>query len=100
MKPNVRNLFIKKLTCDRVVPIISAKARALEVPMYQLFDNGEAAPAVRKLKLEDRVEWGHTGQSGDYFSKSRKLLAKMELKDHNLILHMAQRVTRHGSRRP
>ena len=95
--------YISRVENGHTVPAIETLeklARALEVPMYQLFHNGEAAPAVRKLKLEDRVEWGHTGQSRDYFSKLRKLLAKMELKDRNLILHMAQRVTGHGSRRP
>jgi hypothetical protein len=70
-------------------------ARALEVPMYQLFHDGEAAASVRKLKLpNDSEEWGTTGQTADYFAKLRRLLAKMEPDEQNLLLHMAQKVAR------
>ncbi len=70
-------------------------ARALEVPMYRLFHEGEAASSIRNLKLPTRSEdWGSTGKEADYLSKLRRLLAKMEPGDQKLLLHMAQKVAR------
>jgi len=41
------------------VAMLEKMARALEVPMYQLFHDGEAPASVRKLKLpKDSEEWG------------------------------------------
>jgi len=69
-------------------------ARALEVPMYQLFHDGEASPAIRKLKPKNSDEWGSTGGDADYLSKLSRLLAKMEPNDQKLLLRVAQKVAR------
>ena len=37
-------------------------------------------------------EFGSKGREADYFSKLRRLLAKMEPGDQKLLLHMAQKV--------
>ena len=64
-------------------------ARALEVPMYRLFHDGEVGESIRKLKpATDTEEWGSKGKEADYLSKLRTLLAKMEPG------HMAQKVAR------
>jgi transcriptional regulator with XRE-family HTH domain len=66
------------------VPTLEKMARALEVPMYQLFHDGEATESVRKGKLpKNSDEWGSTGSDADYLSKLCKLLAKMEQDDQN-----------------
>jgi hypothetical protein len=73
-------------------------ARALEVPMYKLFHEGEAPASVREFKLpKDNAEsWGSTGATADYLSKLRRLLAKMGPEQQKLLLHMAQKVARHS----
>jgi transcriptional regulator with XRE-family HTH domain len=90
--------YISRVENGHTVPAVETlekMARALEVPMYQLFHEGEAAASVRKLKLpRDNDEWGTVGATGDYFSKLRRLLAKMEPDQRNLLLHMAQKVAR------
>jgi hypothetical protein len=70
-------------------------ARALEVPMYRLFHDGEAAASLRKLKHPKDEEFGSRGAQADYFSKLRRLLAKMEPGDQKLLLHMVQKVGSH-----
>jgi hypothetical protein len=50
--------------------------------MYQLFHEGEASESVGKLKLPKDL---------------RKLLAKMEPDERNLLLHMAQKVARRSN---
>ena len=48
-------------------------ARALEVPMYQLFHDGEGPASVRKLKLPKvSEEWGSAGETSDYLSKPNR----------------------------
>jgi transcriptional regulator with XRE-family HTH domain len=83
------------------VPTLEKMARALEVPIYQLFHDGEATESVRKGKLsKNSDEWGSTGSDADYLSKLRKLLAKMEHDDQKLLLHVAQKVAKRVGLRP
>jgi transcriptional regulator with XRE-family HTH domain len=90
--------YISRVENGHTVPAIETLeklARALEVPMYQLFHEGEAESSVRNLKLpKDTEEWGSRGKEADYLSKLRRLLAKMEPDDQKLLLHMAQKVAR------
>jgi transcriptional regulator with XRE-family HTH domain len=90
--------YISRVENGHTVPAVETLeklARALEVPMYQLFHDGEAAASVRKLKLpNDSEEWGTAGATADYFAKLRRLLAKMEPDNQKLLLHMAQKVAR------
>jgi len=88
---------ISRVENGHTVPAASTlekMARALEVPMYKLFHEGEASPAIRKLKHSNRDEWGSTGGEADYVSKLRRLLAKMGPHDQKLLLHVAQKVAR------
>jgi len=91
--------YISRVEHGHTVPAVSTlekMARALEVPMYQLFHDGEAPSSVRKFKLpKDNAEsWGSTGATADYLSKLRRLLAKMGPDNQKLLLHMAQKVAR------
>jgi hypothetical protein len=69
-------------------------ARALEVPMYRLFHDGEVPSGLSKMKPPKEDAFGSTGSEADYLSKLRRLLAKMEPADQKLLLHMAQKVAR------
>jgi transcriptional regulator with XRE-family HTH domain len=90
--------YISRVENGHTVPAVATlekMASALEVPMYQLFHDGEAAASVRKLKLSKGGEaWGDRGDGADYLSKLRRLLAKMEPDDRKLILHLAQKMAR------
>ena len=92
--------YISRVENGHTVPAVETLeklARALEVPMYRLFHEGEAEPSVRRtLKLpKDNEEWGRTGAQADYLSKLRRLLAKMEPDERQLLLHMTQKMARH-----
>src|SRR5713101_7938546 len=90
--------YISRVENGHTVPSIETlekMARALEVPMYRLFHEGEAAATIRNLKLPTRSEeWGNKGKEADYLSKLRRLLAKMEPDDQKLLLYLAQKVAR------
>ncbi len=77
-------------------------ARALEVPMYQLFYDGEEPPKLPNLpkrKSSDDIAWGSAGENARYLSKLRRLLAKTEEGDRKLLLYMAQKMAGTRSRR-
>src|SRR4029077_9843173 len=90
--------YISRVENGHTVPSVETLeklARALEVPMYRLFHEGEVGASIHKLKLPTgNEEWGNTGNEADYLSKLRRLLAKMGPDDQKLLLHIAQKVPR------
>src|ERR1700704_3000055 len=89
--------YISRVENGHTVPAVSTlekMARSLEVPMYRLFHAGEVPAGLRKVKPPKNDEFGSKGSEADYFSKLRRLLAKMEPGDQKLLLHMAQKVAR------
>jgi transcriptional regulator with XRE-family HTH domain len=90
--------YISRVENGHTVPSVETlekMARALEVPMYRLFHDGEVPAGLSKLTPPTgSEEWGGKGKEADYLSKLRRLLAKMEPGDQKLLLHMAQKVAR------
>ena len=87
--------YISRVENGHTVPAIETlekMARSLEVPMYRLFHAGEVPAGLSKMKPPKDDEFGSKGAEADYFSKLRRLLAKMEPDDQKLLLHMAQKV--------
>jgi transcriptional regulator with XRE-family HTH domain len=90
--------YVSRVENGHTVPAIETlekMARALEVPLYQLFYEGEEPPKVPNLlkrKVSDDAAWGNTGKEARYLNKLRHLLAKTEEGDRKLILHMAQKM--------
>src|ERR1700756_3082106 len=89
--------YISRVENGHTVPAVETlekMARALEIPMYRLFHAGEVPAGLSKMKPPKDDEFGSKGREADYFSKLRRLLAKMEPDDQKLLLHMAQKVAR------
>ena len=90
--------YISRVENGHTVPAVSTlekMARALEVPMYQLFHDGQAAASVRGFKHpDDGEEWGSKGRDADYLAKLCRLLPKLNEKDKKLLLHVAKKVSR------
>jgi transcriptional regulator with XRE-family HTH domain len=71
-------------------------ARALEVPLYQLFYEGEEPPQLpnpSKRKTAADTAWGSSGKEARLLFRLRRLLSRVNQKDRNLLLSMAQRMT-------
>jgi len=89
--------YISRVENGHTVPAVETlekMARALEVPMYRLFHDGQVPAGLRKMKHPKEDKCGSKGAEADYFSKLRMLLAEMEPGDQNLLLHMAKKVAR------
>jgi hypothetical protein len=70
-------------------------ARAMEIPMYQLFYDGEEPPQVPNLlkrKSSDNGAWGSTGKDARYLRTLRQALAKSNEQDRKIILLMTQKM--------
>jgi hypothetical protein len=72
-------------------------ARALEVPIYQLFYNGEEPPVAEESWLigEDRDGWTISRKGHRFVSKMRKYLSQMAQKDRDLLLFIGKKMTGH-----
>ena len=90
--------YISRVENGHTVPAVSTLeklARALEIPMYQLFHDGQAAASVRGFKHpDDGEEWGSKGRDADYLAKLCRLLPKPNEKDKKLLLHVTKKVSR------
>jgi transcriptional regulator with XRE-family HTH domain len=79
------------------VETLEKYARALEVPMYQLFYDGEEPPKLPHLpkrKTADEITWGSSGKEARLLAKFCRLLSRMKEGDRGLLLSMAQKMAR------
>jgi len=90
--------YISRVENGHTVPAIETLekiARALEVPLYQLFYEGEAPPELQNLprrKTPDEIAWGATGKEARFLSMFRRLLGRIDEGDRRLLLYMAQKM--------
>jgi len=98
--------YISRVENGHTVPAIETLeklARALEVPLYQLFYDGAEPPKLPNLlkrKTSDEIAWGSSGKNGIYLHKLVKCLSKATDSDRKLLLSMAQKIAGGRSRRP
>ena len=92
--------YISRVENGHTVPAIETLeklARAMEIPMYQLFYDGEEPPKLPNLpkrNSSDVIAWGSSGKDARYLGKLRRLLAKTEDEDRKLLLYMAQKMAK------
>ncbi len=90
--------YISRVENGHTVPAIETlekMARALEIPMYQLFYEGDEPPKLPNLfagKSSNETLWGSTGKDARYLGKLRRLLGKADENSRKLLLHMAQKM--------
>jgi transcriptional regulator with XRE-family HTH domain len=92
--------YISRVENGHVVPSIETLekfARALGVPMYQLFYDGEEPPKLPNLSTQKSSEedaWGSTRKDARYLKNLRRLLSKTDEENRKLLLHVAQKMSR------
>ena len=92
--------YISRVENGHTVPAIETlekMARALEVPLYRLFYDGEEPPELPNLpkrKTSDDIAWGSSGKDARFLSKFRRLLGSVDEGDRRLLLYMMQKMAR------
>ncbi len=90
--------YISRVENGHTVPAIETLeklARAMEVPMYQLFYDGEEPPELPNLpkrKTADEIAWGNTGKAARFLGRFRRVLGRLDESDRRLLLYMAQKM--------
>lgn len=69
-------------------------AKALEVPLYRLFYDGEEPPQKPKLSPAEKAKpmWGASGKEWPELRRLAKALSRMDVRQRELLLGMAQRM--------
>lgn len=93
--------YISRVENGHTVPAIvtlEKMARALEIPLYQVFYDGEKPPSLPTLpnrRTASALAWGSSGKDARYLMKFRQRLSRMNEGDRRLLLFMAQKMSRH-----
>jgi transcriptional regulator with XRE-family HTH domain len=77
------------------IEMLEKYARALEVPLYELFYEGEEPPKKPKLPSTEKAEplWGTSGKEWSELRSFAKALGRTDDRHRRLLLAMAQRMT-------
>ena len=72
-------------------------AKALEVPLYKLFYDGDKPPKLPNPPIRNTSgdkPWGNFGKDAEYLNKLRRVLAKATEKDRKIIMILVQNMAR------
>jgi transcriptional regulator with XRE-family HTH domain len=90
--------YISRVENGHTVPAVETIekfARALEVPMYQLFYDGKKPPELPNLqkgRTAEDIAWGNSGKDARFLTRFRRLLGNTTDRDRKLLLSMAQKI--------
>jgi transcriptional regulator with XRE-family HTH domain len=90
--------YISRVETGHTVPAIETlekMARAFEIPLYQLFYDGDEPPKLQdffKRKTSAEAAWGSSGKGAQILLNSRKLLGRIGEGDRKLLLFVAQKM--------
>src|SRR5437660_11762870 len=91
--------YISRVENGHTVPSLETLERlasALEIPLYQLFYEGDEPPVLPNLSkrqsTEELVMDEESEKEMRFFEKVRRLTSRIDEKDHQLLLFMAQKL--------
>lgn len=96
-------VYISRVENGHTVPAIETLeklARALEVPMYQLFYDGEEPPKPYLPAAPADEGWGSSGRDANTLHRFRRLMSRIDPDDRKLLLLAAQKMARRKKRVP
>jgi transcriptional regulator with XRE-family HTH domain len=89
--------YISRVENGHTVPTIETLekwARALEVPLYQIFYSGEEPPSPpQPIKTNSRL-WGFNRADARFLMQLRRALSRTKDSDRQLLLQMARKLAR------
>jgi transcriptional regulator with XRE-family HTH domain len=92
--------YISRVENGHTVPSIETlekMSRALEIPLYQLFYEGDNPPPLPKFKSVKTPSWGSSGKQARLMATFHRLLSRTDENDRKLLLHMARKMADHRS---
>lgn len=93
--------YVSKVENGHIIPAVATLerwARALEVPLYQFFYDGDkpsqVPTVVRTAGQKSIDDWASLGTGLRMFAKIRGALSRMTKGDRSLLLHLARKMSR------
>jgi|SRR5271169_6438952 len=92
--------YLSRVENGHTIPSIETLekwAKALEVPMYQLFYEGDKPPEPSNLRIWKAAaeeSWGASGQDATFLKQLRRLLRRIDEPNRKIILQMAAKMSR------
>jgi len=99
-KTGLLRCYISRVENGHTIPSVETLekfARALEVPMYLLFYEGEEPPKLPillKRKIGDDIVWGGKGKDARILAQFCRLFSRMEDGDKGMFLFIARKMAR------
>jgi transcriptional regulator with XRE-family HTH domain len=99
-KTGLLRCYVSRVENGHTIPSVETLekfARALEVPMYQLFYDDEEPPKLPNLpkrKSADEIAWGSKGKDARMLAQFCRLFSRMSAVDLGMVLFMAQKMAR------
>ena len=97
-KTGLLRCYVSRVENGHTVPNVETLekfARALEIPMYKLFYDGEEPPKLPNLpkrKTTDDILWGNSGKDAHTLAKFCRLFGRIKKDDFGLVLSLAQKM--------
>lgn len=89
--------YVSRVENGHTVPSLETLekwARALEVPLYQIFYPGEEPPAPSEPSKTNPRLWGSDGADARFLMQLRRALSHTNEADRELLLHMARKLAK------
>ena len=96
--------YVSRVENGHTVPAVETLekfARALEVPMHQLFYDGEESPRLSNLprgKKANDIAWGSEGNDARMMAKFCRLFSQTSESNLRLLFFMAEKMSRRNRR--
>ena len=90
--------YVSRVENGHTIPSIETLeklSRALEVPLYQLFYDGEEMPMLANLPARttaEEITLNETNEETNFIRRMARLVERLNDNDRRLLLHMAQRM--------
>jgi transcriptional regulator with XRE-family HTH domain len=98
-KTGLLRCYVSRVENGHTVPAIETlekMARALEVPMYQLFYDGEEPPKLPNLpkrKSTDDILWGTAGKEANMLAQFCRLFSRIAEEYRKILFFTAQKMS-------
>jgi transcriptional regulator with XRE-family HTH domain len=89
--------YVSRVENGHTVPSVSTLekwARALDIPLYQLFYFGEESPSLPQPAKTRSNLWGSTGKDARLLAQFCRTLSKTKETDRTLLLHVARKLAK------
>lgn len=96
-KTGLLRCYVSRVENCHTVPSVETLeklCRALEIPLYQLFYEGENPPKLANVPKSEQRLFGSSGKDAVFLRKFRLALGKVSKSDLTIILALAQKMVK------